>query len=162
VARKRGRYVPWLLGGLMALVIGANLALVYLATSDPSFAVEQDYYRKAVEWDRKRAQDAHNAELGWTLELDVEGARGADGRVGIVARLNDASGRPIADADVRLEAFHNARAGEILRADLAHGSGAVYRTALPLRRPGLWEFRVVASRGADRFTRTAMKELIWR
>ena len=161
MARGRGAYWPWLLGALMAVVIGANLALVYLATSDPSFAVEEDYYRKALDWDGKRQQDARNAALGWHVDLDVAGTRSADGRVAIVARLRDSAGRPIEDARVRLEAFHNARAARIFRADLARGSGAEYTTALPLRRPGLWEFRIVASRGAERFTRTATKELYW-
>ena len=152
MARATGRWVPWLVGGLMAVVLAANAILIYLAISDPSFAVEPDSYRKALLWDEKRAQDARNLELGWRLEVEVAGAE-------VRLRLADAAGIPIEDARVQLEAFHGARAAEILRADLAHGAGADYVAALPLARPGLWEFRILVSRGVERFTRTSTVEL---
>ena len=156
-----GRLVPALLGVLALVVLGANGTLVYLATSDPSFAVEEDYYQKALDWDAKRAQDAHNAELGWTLELAL-GGRTAEGRVTVTVSLRDAAERPIEDARVRLAAFHNARAAHVLRAELDHAAGASYAAALPLVRPGLWEFRIEAERGAERFTVVTMRELVRR
>ena len=44
--------------------------MVYVATSDGSFAVEPDYYQKALHWDDARSAAAENAGLGWTVELD--------------------------------------------------------------------------------------------
>ncbi len=41
-------------------------------TSNPTIAVEDNYYEKALDWDRERAQDRHNRELGWRLEFTVE------------------------------------------------------------------------------------------
>ena len=57
-------------------------------------------------------------------------------------------------ATVAVEAFHNARAGNILRATLAGRGEGRYSAELPMRWAGVWEFRVVAERGADRFTHT--------
>jgi len=146
-------------GGLMAVVIGANLILIYFATSDPSFAVEEDYYQKALDWDDKRSQDRANAELGWTVELEVGRERAPDGTVQVVARLSDREGQPVGGAGVDLELFHNARAAWIHRAQLREDGSGSYSAALPLRRPGLWEFRLNAVRDERRFTYTSVQEL---
>lgn len=157
-----GRHWPWILAALMTVVIGANLALLYVATSDPSFAVEPNYYAKALLWDEKREQDRRNLELGWALTVQVAAGRGVDGQPQVVARLVDGSGAPIRDAAVRVDAFHNARASRIVSALFEGGGDGSYSAALPMRRPGLWEFRFEARRGEERFTETRTLELAWR
>ena len=42
----------------------SGLLLVLSAASDPSYAVEEDYYQKALAWDEKRAQYHTNEVLG--------------------------------------------------------------------------------------------------
>jgi len=162
MTRKKGWQWPWIVGGLMAVVVGANLILLYVATSDPSFAVEENYYQKGLDWDSKRAQDRRNAELGWSLELDVARTRSPDGTIVVTARLIDDEGRPISDASIHLETFHNARAAYILEGDLEVNGEGSYSVTLPMRRPGLWEFRFEVTRAGHRFTHTAVEELFWR
>jgi nitrogen fixation protein FixH len=162
MARKKGWQWPWIVGGLMAVVIGANLILMYVAISDPSFAVEEDYYQKALDWDDKRAQDVTNVELGWSLELDVANTRSADGTIGLTARLIEADGKPISDAVIHLQTFHNARAAYILESDFRRDGDGRYSASLPMRRPGLWEFRFEVTRAGRRFTHTTVEELYWR
>ena len=160
--RKKGWYWPLLIVGLMVPVLGANLALVWVSSADPSFAVEEDYYRKGIEWDDKRAQDLRNDQLGWQLDFRVVAERSSAGTVRIEAGLRDAKGRWIPDAAVRLATFHNARAARVLRSELRGDGNGGYATDLPLHRPGLWEFRFEVERGAERFTATAMRDLVWR
>jgi len=159
MAQGNGRHWPWIIGGLMAVVIGANLVLIYVANSDPSFAVEEDYYRKAQAWDEERAQRGANAELGWTIEPGVDPSSVGGGMAHLTATVRDADGDPIEDAHVHLETFHNARASTILRADLKNDGGGVYSTELPMRRPGLWELRFEVTRREQRFTLTTIREL---
>jgi nitrogen fixation protein FixH len=159
---KKGWHWPVILGLLMAVVIGANLILIVVATTDPSFAVEENYYRKALAWDDKREQDRRNVELGWTIEFEMAGTPAPDGTLRLRARLLDAQGMEIPDATIRLEAFHNARARRILRAELVRGEDGTYSAPLLIRRPGLWEFRFEALRGAERFTYTALEDVSWR
>jgi nitrogen fixation protein FixH len=159
---KKGWYWPFILAGLMAVVLGANLILVLAAYADPSFAVEKDYYRKALAWDEKRAQDRRNAELGWTFTFEFSETKTREGTLPLSARLLDGSGEEIRDAVVTLEAFHNARASRILHAEMRPEADAGYSAALPIRRPGLWEFRFEAVRGGERFTRTTVREVGWR
>ena len=41
----------------------ASLVVVFVATSDPSYAVEEDYYQKAVNWEAEQAQQERNRQL---------------------------------------------------------------------------------------------------
>ncbi len=54
-----------MIAGALAFHVISSLVVVYVATSDPSYAVEDDYYQKAVAWDEKRAQDRTERRSGW-------------------------------------------------------------------------------------------------
>jgi nitrogen fixation protein FixH len=131
-----------------------SLGTVWIATSNPSYAVEENYYQKGLEWDAKRAQDRRNASLGWVVDIHVHPAP----KVGVSPILEltftDAEGSPIGAAAVSVETFHNARAAEILRAQLTDSGDGRYTTGVPMKRSGVWEFRITAIRGADTFTYT--------
>jgi nitrogen fixation protein FixH len=145
---------PAFIAGALALQVLASLVTIYLATSNPSYAVEDDYYRKALAWDAKRAQDHRNLELGWTLRFEITSATVAGDRAVLSVDLGDAAGSPVDGALLDVEAFHNARADDLLRARLdGHGNGR-YSAPLPITRQGVWELRFVAERGDDRFTHT--------
>ena len=47
----------------------------------------------------------------------------------------------------------HARASEIHRGRLTESSQGVYANTMPLRRSGIWEFRLRVSRGKDVFTK---------
>jgi len=149
----------WVIAGALALHVVGSLVMVFVATSNPSYAVEENYYQKALAWDSKRAQDATNEALGWKLEFaaDPPAAPGKDAV--LEARLHDAHGSPLEDATVSVEAFHNARAHDIFRAHLEAEGAGVYRATLPMRHNGRWELRFTVTRGTDRFTHTATRHL---
>jgi nitrogen fixation protein FixH len=149
---KKGWYWPFLLVGLLAAGVGANIYLLARAVGDPSFAVEPDYYAKGVAWDAHQAQARENAALGWSVAVEVAPADLATGRARVVARLTDRDGRCVPGAAVGLEAFHNARAADVLKATLAETAEHDYAADVPIVRPGLWEFRVAATRGPETFT----------
>jgi hypothetical protein len=146
---------------IVALLVGsagANIAFMIVANRDATFAVEPDYYRKAVEWDRTMAQESRNAELGWTVSARLEPADA--GRARLFALVRDRAGAPLSGAAVRVEAFPSARAREIAGVALEPTRGAgVYTGLLPSARPGLWELRVQVTRGTDVFTRTLTQDL---
>lgn len=155
---------PWFwpaaIVGLLALGVGANVGLLIVANSDPSFAVEDDYYDKAVRWDEKRAQDAANLALGWQLDLSTETT--VDAGVPVVqvgVRLTDRDGVPVEGAVIALETFHLARSAQPLRAAPAEVGPGWYVALVPMRRPGLWEFRIDADRGGRHFTARIQQEV---
>jgi len=149
---KKGWYWPLLLAGLLASGVAANLYFMCRAVSDPSFAVEPDYYAKAVAWDAHQVQARENADLGWRLALTVAPADRGTGRARVVARLADREGHRVQGLTVGLTAFHNARAAEVLTATLSETAEHDYAAEVAVSRPGLWEFRVAATRGTETFT----------
>jgi len=154
--RSRGWYWPVGLAALLVVSAGANIALIVITSRDASFAVEPNYYAKALAWDETMAQQARNEALGWRLGLRVE-PTGERGRMTVTARLTDRAGAPLEGARVAIEARHNARANRVLTAAL-EPRDAGYVAAMPLARPGLWEFRVRVTRGPDVFTATLMRD----
>lgn len=149
---KNGAWFPVFLVALLLVSVGSNIYLLYRATNDPAFAVEPDYYQKAVEWDDHQAEKAASERLGWHLALEAE-------RAGLRVLLTDRLGQPIEDAHLQVVAFHNARAGHRLKGEMvAEGEG--YYTWKPgFDRPGLWEYQLAAVRGEDRFLQVTKRDV---
>ena len=104
-ARQRRRGLFWILVPVVLLTLSllGALTTAAIAVSDPSFAVEPDYYKKALHWDQHQTALERSARLGWSVALRTEPAIvGAE----LVVELRDRQGQPVEGADVRVEAFH--------------------------------------------------------
>jgi hypothetical protein len=156
---KKGSLWPWIIAGALALHVVGSLVVVFVATSNPSHAVEEDYYQKALHWNDKRAQDRTNEELDWSLDLAVRPAVTPGEEPTLEVHLADSSGEPVDGAAVAVETFHNAHAGDILRAGLDAVGEGVYQTTLPMHHNGRWEVRFTVDRGQEHFTHTETRHL---
>jgi nitrogen fixation protein FixH len=154
---RRARWWPLFIIALLVSGAGANVALMVIAMRDPSFAVEPDYYQKALRWDDAMAQERENAALGWSVELGVDAATRSE-PTRIALRVSDRDGAPVEHATVQVTAFHNARASQIMAATLAPTRGGRYSAPLPLDRAGLWELRVRVEQGDRIFTQTISQD----
>jgi hypothetical protein len=128
-----------------------------IATRDPGFALERDYYQKAVTYDRVIAQRGENARLGWLLQTEL-GAAAPDGSTPLSVRVRDAAG-PVVGARVSVEAIRNAAAQRPLDATLAERAPGEYAGNLAFARGGLWELRLVVERGRERFTAVERRDV---
>jgi nitrogen fixation protein FixH len=124
---------------------------------DPSFATEQDYYRKAVSWDAHMEQARESQALGWQAKARVETTEPGPARLEI--DLVDAQGRAISGATLNAVAFANTRAAQRLELGLGERAPGQYRGELGQARPGLWEARLEATRGSDRYETTLRFEV---
>jgi nitrogen fixation protein FixH len=156
--RRRGWGWPFGLTLALLASAGLNIAFALVATHDASFAVEPDYYRKALEWDRTMAQEAANRALGWRITVAAEPAP-RPGTLRLVARITDRDGRGVDGAAMSVEARHGARAAAPVSGTLAAVAGGRYVADLPLRRAGLWELRFVARRDGDLYTQHVASDL---
>jgi nitrogen fixation protein FixH len=156
---KSGSWWPPVIAGALALHVVASLIVVYVATSDPSYAVEEDYYQKSVAWDERRAQERANEDLGWSLVFNVEPPDRPGEQPRLQVEILDGGGQPLTEAIVAIEAFHNARADDILRDTLTEAGNGVYRASLPMHSNGRWELRFIVDRGSDHFTHTETRHL---
>lgn len=148
-ASQRRRFWPW--PGMIFALLGINISIVgltaFLALSDSSFAIEPDYYRKAMQWDQTALQRERNSELGWTVESPPSPAG-----LPVVLRLRDRDGAAVSGAKVEVIAFHNAHAGDRLQTTLSEIEPGMYRSNEALIRTGQWQLRIVAQRGDELFT----------
>lgn len=139
---------------VLGLTVAGDLWMMSIASADPSFAVEPDYYRKAVTWDSTMAQARANAASGWRAAADLVLARpGIPGRITVT--LTDAGGRGITGASVQVEMMHNARAAQRYSAALQEGAVGRYSADVDAHRPGAWEVRVSADVRGHHFTHVA-------
>jgi hypothetical protein len=150
---------PVLIIGALAVHVVVSLLTVVVATSNPSYAVEEDYYQKALAWDARRAQERRNLELGWQLDFEIALPETAGGDPQLVVHLGDRSGRPLDGARVAVAAFHNARADQIARVEPTAAGDGAYACPLAMRRSGRWELRFTVDCDGERFTRTITRDI---
>lgn len=148
---KRGMEWPIGIVAVLALSTVGQIWFASVANRDKAFAVEGNYYEKAVHWDAELAQRRENSSLGWKVTPTLRlGTGNGDGTLAI--ELRDSSGTPITGAQVSVLAMHNARANRQLSATLSEVGGGAYKAALPAQRPGEWELRFSVTRGTEHFT----------
>jgi nitrogen fixation protein FixH len=132
-------------------------AMAVIATRDPGFALERDYYAKAVAYDRVIAQRGENARLGWLLRSEL-GDASSGGVTPFVVSVRNAGG-PVTGARVSVEALRNASAQRSVDATLAERAPGEYSGELALARGGLWELRLTVERGRERFTAVERRDV---
>ncbi len=142
---------PLLIAGALTLHAAVMVGFAVIAASDSSYAVEKDYYQKAVHWDETMAQEAANAALGWQAEAQVQPA---PGKTTLRISLKGPDHQPIVGAAAHVEVFHMADSSHPLQADLQEESPGIYAAFLPMRRDGKWEIRLNAKRGKQLYTAT--------
>ena len=140
--------------GIIAILgasVAANIVMMRIANNDPSFAVEPDYYRKAVFYDSTMAQTHRNLDLGWDVQTSADSiVQGKPTRLRVV--LRDERARPVLGAVVQATVLFNARANDLTTATLTDEGTGVYSATLPINAPGVWEVRVNATRDTSHFT----------
>jgi hypothetical protein len=144
---KREHLWPLALTLVLAITVAANIWVM----RNPSFAIEPDYYARAVRWDSTMAQERRNGALAWHVapvlaDFTREGAT-------LDVSITDASGHPVRGARVRVFALYVGRAGEVVDTALVE-RGNRYAVVLPVRHAGAWELRFEVERDGDRFTAT--------
>jgi nitrogen fixation protein FixH len=146
------RIWPTIIIAVLVIDVGVGVVMMRIANRDANFAIEPDYYSKAIAWDSTTAQARRNVVLGWQLTPEL-GALSGKGNSTLTMALRDRAGAPVTGARVEVEAIPVAHAGEALHSELqAAPIDGDYAAALPMTRTGLWELRVTATRGGDRYT----------
>ena len=143
---------------LVSSVAGFSwMALV--AVRDPNFALERDYYQKAIHWDQTQAQAATNQRLAYRVSIAPSIPLDLTGHARISMKLTDSSGRAITGAHVLADAFPNAFSDEISNLTLEEQGSGVYAVTLNAKRAGLWELRLSVENAGEHATAIARCEL---
>jgi len=142
---------PLIVIGLLLGHVAIMVTAVVLATSDKSFAVLPDYYQKAVNWDRSQADLRASEKLGWQVILVPSPNVGPTGRRTLTLTLTDSAGQPIANADVEVNAYHQARPNELIQASFRTDTAGQASQVVTMRREGFYQIAITARAGTQRF-----------
>ncbi|MFI4893067.1 MAG: FixH family protein [Phycisphaerales bacterium JB058] len=150
--------VFWPFPGLVFVLIGMSMTLavmtVTLATNDPSFGLEEDYFAKAIAWDETAAQLEKNRELGWEARVELSDELDGRGERSVTVLLTDGEGEALGGADVEVFGFHNARRRHTISFALVEIAPGRYTAGAPMTREGQWTLRLRVTRGEDVYTST--------
>lgn len=132
---------PALVVALLLLPIGFGGWLWYAAIGDPALAVERDYYRKALDWDR---QQGNQRRLGWQVNADRLPSAGGPWSV----ELTEADGRPLVGAQVNGSMVHLGGRDQRQAVQFREVAAGVYATTVTPRLPGRHAVRLRMARHA--------------
>ncbi|MDX1547553.1 MAG: FixH family protein [Rhodothermales bacterium] len=142
---------PGFIVSLLIMSITAVALTIVAATSDGGVQVVENYYEQAAAWDSTQARRAASDALGWQATLHMEPA-GTEGLRAVVVSVRDAEGRPVDGLAGTVTARRPHRSAAVATVPLVESATpGVYRQALPVAAPGLWDFEVAAARAEDRF-----------
>ncbi|MCC7053166.1 MAG: FixH family protein [Gemmatimonadaceae bacterium] len=127
-----------------------------IARADPHFAVEPDYYSRAVNWDATMAQSRLDRALGWQATASL--VRTAGTAATLQVSLRDSTGAPVRADSVSAAVLAVAHAGDVSQLTLAP-AGDTYTVPVAVAARGLWEVQLRAVRGTDVFTAKLRPEL---
>jgi nitrogen fixation protein FixH len=147
---------------LPVLLLGLSFAgwavMISMATSDPSFAVEADYYQKAARFDEELGRREASRALGWKVEvLDFRPRQ--SGASALRVRLVDRQGSPLAGASVAVQGISNRRAAEVHAASALTDELGQATLDLSPGPTGLWELRFTATRATVQFSEVVRTDL---
>ncbi len=139
--------------GLILFGMTMTFGLLFASRVDGGPEVIPDYYDKAVAWDEAAAARAASDSLGWTARVE----RTAEGTLRLVLLNQD--GEPVTGArgTLTLTRPHQANFSEVVpfRVD---ASGIASDLPVTARGSGLWDVRIEARRGDDRFVHILRRE----
>ncbi len=153
---KPGMGWPIAVAAILGATVVANIAVMRIANSDPSFAIEPDYYAKAIAFDSTAAASRRSAALHWTVTTATKAATG--GRI-LQITLTDSVGQPITGAHVTTDALFVGRANRVVTATLMESTPGHYEAPATAMQQGQWEVRITAVRGDDHFITTMRTEV---
>ncbi len=157
---RKGKIWPWLLVSLLSFGCGMNIYMVIVAVNDPSFAIEKNYYKKAINWDQTMAQRNINAKLQWRIDLKTEPLLvDKKARLRFHATVLDRSGKIVPEAHVSAEVFHNARSNQRVSVDLTRRSTNVHQGEVAFHRRGVWIFHFTVNKGKLQYTQKVRREI---
>lgn len=139
--------MAWLVIGIIALVVGGNAVMIWIAVDAEPSLVRPDYYAASKQVDDERAARLASAALGWQVGL-VEAAAPD----GVHLRITDAAGAPVAGLAGSVRAYRpsDAALDQPLTWQADAATPGTYRAIFPRPVPGRWRLTLDLRQGGRR------------
>ncbi len=142
---------PAIVLGFIGLQGTMSGVLIFFAVNDSTFAVEPDYYRKALQWDRTVAERRDSVASGWKADVRIARIHPVLRQHRVRCELRDAEGAPIDGAAVQATALHHAHGGVHHEWALRETQAGRYEFITELPHDGYWELRIRAEARGQTF-----------
>lgn len=143
------RWVPWAIAVGLGVVVAVNGALAYFAISSSTGLVTEDAFDVGNNYNRVLAAGAAQDALGWRSDVSFVPVGPARGE--ITARFTDRNGKPVTGLAVTARLVRPVEPLPETALALSETAAGNYAAAALLARPGQWEVRLAARRGAELF-----------
>ena len=150
--RQPGWYIPWILVAGFGVVLAVNAAMIWFAMSTWTGISTNRAYDKGITYTRNLEAAERQAALGWRATIEMADGAGLDGTLSV--RLLDAQDRPLERVVVRADFERPTQQGHDFSLALDRTDAGIYSTPFAAPLPGLWDVRVIATRGDDRLVAT--------
>jgi nitrogen fixation protein FixH len=151
-AAKRGSWIPWIFVAGFGVVLLANSIMVYVAATTWTGIAVNRAYDKGLTYNRNLEAAARQEALGWEVSLATEVTAGLAGTVEV--GLRDAQGAPLHRAEIVVAFERPTHEGHDFAVQLVPSGAGTYTAPFAAPLPGVWDVRLVATRGGDRFVAT--------
>lgn len=151
--RADGWWYPYIFVVFMCIVVVVNVGMLTLAVGTFSGLETADYYRKGTSYNKTlNAVEAQKA-LGWSMSFDFPAVKtGDDLRGGTLSvTLTGRDGNPVTGASLRAGFVRPTSSGMDIKLPLVEKGAGLYQVDVALPAAGIWDLRLLAERGDDRY-----------
>ena len=148
----RGSWIPWIFVAGFGIVLVANAIMVYIAASTWTGIAVNRSYDKGLHYNRNLEAATRMEALGWDAAIETELTAERTGTVRVA--LTENGGDPLYRADVVVEFERPTHEGYDFVVPLESVGSGLYSAAFAAPLDGLWDLRLIVTRGADLFVTT--------
>lgn len=151
-AASRSSWIPWIFVAGFGVVLSANAIMIYFAAATWTGIAVNRSYDKGLHYNRNLEAAARMAELGWQTSIETELTAELAGTVRVAVTESD--GAPLYRADVVVEFERPTHEGYDFSRRLEPAGSGVYSAPFEAPLAGLWDLRLIVTRGTDRYVTT--------
>jgi nitrogen fixation protein FixH len=152
VGAKQGSWIPWIFVAGFGVVFCVNAIMIYIAATTWTGIAVNRSYDKGLHYNRNLEAAARMEALGWAASIETELTAERAGTVKVAVTRND--GEPLYRADVVIEFERPTHEGYDFVVPLEPAGSGLYSAAFAAPLAGLWDLRLIVTRGADLYVTT--------
>ena len=140
--RTRGWWYPWIMMGVLGVVMVVNMVMAYFATSTFNGVITDNAYEKGVTYNRTLEAARNQSDLHWNTEAAFTPGTGHAGNV--VITFQDKNGHGVDGLEVQALVDRPNVTGHDKRVGFTAMGGGKYAADVTFAEAGQWDFDMLA------------------
>lgn len=143
---------PWVIGwvALVAVVLLANITMIYLAMNNNPGLVVEDYYERGQDHEKTMLERMRN-NPGWEMHIDPPSSLVQGTNATFNFSVRDSSGQPITPGRVTLYAYRPSDARMDFSTPMRIAGAGSYRTEVSFPLKGVWDLLFSVESGTEEY-----------